>query len=78
MDNCPLSVVQEREESHTSWATGFGLTYQFSSNPSRYLMEVLMPVLTNKKCEKKYGNVKSEFQLCAGEVGGRKDTCQVK
>ena len=36
-----------------------------------------MPFLTDARCKKRYTDVTSKSQVCAGEVGQNKDTCQV-
>ena len=39
-------------------------------------MQVSMPFLTDTRCIERY-NVNSQLQVCAGEIGDNKDTCQV-
>ena len=41
-------------------------------------MEVSMPFLNDSRCKQRYPEVNSQTQVCAGEVGQNKDTCQVK
>ena len=36
-----------------------------------------MPFLTDTRCKQRYSSVNSQLQVCAGEVGQNKDTCQV-
>ena len=38
-------------------------------------MQVALPVLTTTRCSVKYSNIID--QVCAGETGQNKDTCQV-
>jgi hypothetical protein len=44
---------------------------------SQYLMQVSMPFLTDLRCSKKYSEINAQSQVCAGENGQNKDTCQV-
>ena len=36
-----------------------------------------MPILTDAKCKQKYSSANTLSELCAGETGQNKDTCQV-
>ena len=36
-----------------------------------------MPFLTDARCLQRYSEVTTQSQVCAGEVGQNKDTCQV-
>jgi hypothetical protein len=36
-----------------------------------------MPFLTDTRCSQKYSGINTQSQVCAGEVGQNKDTCQV-
>ena len=44
---------------------------------NRYLMQVSMPILTDAKCKQRYSSANTLSQVCAGETGQNKDTCQV-
>jgi hypothetical protein len=41
-------------------------------------MQVSVPFLTDIRCKQLYLNVNSSMKVCAGEVGQKKGTCQVK
>jgi hypothetical protein len=42
-------------------------------------MQVALPVLTTTRCSSKYPNLIDQYtQVCAGETGQNKDTCQVE
>lgn len=62
---------------YLGWATGWGSLY--SGGPlSRYNMQVTMPVLSDARCQQRFGDdVDGATHICAGEVGQNKDTCQV-
>ena len=36
-----------------------------------------MPFLADTRCIQRYSRVDSQLQVCAGEIGQNKDTCQV-
>ena len=36
-----------------------------------------MPFLTDARCVERYPEVTPQSQVCAGEIGQNKDTCQV-
>ncbi|RNA20811.1 Serine ase stubble [Brachionus plicatilis] len=59
----------------SSWATGWG-SQVFSGYPTRYLLEVELPILSDSRCKEKYPRVNTQIALCAGEEGQNKDTCQ--
>lgn len=40
-------------------------------------MQVSMPFLNDTRCIERYPQVDSQIQVCAGEIGENKDTCQV-
>ena len=44
---------------------------------SQFLMQVSMPFLTDARCLSRYSEVNTQSQVCAGEIGQNKDTCQV-
>lgn len=41
------------------------------------MKQVDIPVLSDAKCLEKFTRYNAELQLCAGETGQGKDTCQV-
>ena len=40
-------------------------------------MQVSMPLLTDSRCKQRNPEVDTSSQVCAGEIGQNKDTCQV-
>ena len=40
-------------------------------------MQVSMPFLNDTRCVQRYSDVNPQLQICAGEIGQNKDTCQV-
>ena len=40
-------------------------------------MQVSMPFLNDTRCVQRYNLVNPQLQVCAGEIGQNKDTCQV-
>ncbi|RNA20810.1 serine protease 27-like [Brachionus plicatilis] len=59
----------------SSLATGWG-SQVYSGYPTRYLLEVELPILSDSRCKEKYPRVNTQIALCAGEEGQNKDTCQ--
>ncbi|CAG9860204.1 unnamed protein product [Phyllotreta striolata] len=58
--------------------SGWGLTKEDGSSPSRYLMKVTVPIITNSRCASLYSQeIVNSDMVCAGYVGsGGKDACQ--
>lgn len=65
------------------FVVGWGKT-QEGGQSAEVLMQLMIPVLTNQECREKYAKVGrylaqeqfDEAVLCAGHLGGGKDTCQ--
>jgi secreted trypsin-like serine protease len=58
-----------------SWATGWGTT-RSGGRVSRFLQEVQMPFLTDRRCKAKYPRAYTDVMVCAGDDGAYADTCQ--
>lgn len=69
-----VSNAEEDYDNEDTYATGFGSLFSGGSTV-RYLYEVKMKVLTNKRCLEKYSSANMGIELCAGDNEG-KDTCQ--
>ncbi|CAF5112337.1 unnamed protein product [Rotaria sp. Silwood1] len=56
-----------------TWVVGWGTT-QFQGHVSQVLMQVAVPITTNKGCQEKV--TEPSKQICAGYDKGGKDSCQ--
>jgi len=72
---CIPTVANVDYAGQDSWSTGWGTTSSGGSL-SRYLLEVVLPVLTDDRCYQKYRVPDKRTGFCAGETGANKDTCQ--
>lgn len=74
------SIPQQRK----ALAAGWGKTDYLATSTSKKLLKVALDVLSNDRCGRTYKPTKyipegiKETMLCAGELQGGKDTCQVK
>lgn len=73
-----MSLTDQTYEGIVATATGWG-TLKEDGQISCTLQEVNLKVMTNKECkETKYEPALiSDKMMCAGDVKGGKDTCQV-
>ena len=55
--------------------SGFGTTSSGGSSPS-VLMQVSVPIVSQKKCKETYGSSLHDSMVCAGLDKGGKDSCQ--
>ncbi|TRY57386.1 hypothetical protein DNTS_024966, partial [Danionella cerebrum] len=60
------------------WTTGFGVTTQGADSISDSLMEVPINLIDSTVCNRPsvYNNQITKNMLCAGDLGGGKDSCQ--
>lgn len=63
----PVCIPENSEnfENKNSWTTGWGALYQEAIQPSRFLMELELPILSDKECEKKYYNKVNKYLINA-------------
>ncbi|MEZ4831027.1 MAG: trypsin-like serine protease [Caldilineaceae bacterium] len=62
------------EAGDMSTVTGWGRTSEGGSS-SNILMEVQVPIVSNRNCNSVYGNI-TDNMICAGYTEGGKDSCQ--
>lgn len=67
-------TTQDPQVGYYATATGWGATFEGGSS-SDNLLEVDVPIVSNDKCDKAYGNIEIT-QICAGFEQGGKDACQ--
>lgn len=54
---------------------GWGITAETGSNKSIVLRQVKVPIVSQRQCNKWYNGSIDQGMLCAGYVGGAKDSC---
>ncbi|XP_066266384.1 chymotrypsinogen A-like [Branchiostoma lanceolatum] len=63
-------------QSKTCWVTGWG-SERLGGSTTTKLMEVSMPLLTDTRCDQRYGNmVNTDSAICAGEFSVNSGACQ--
>lgn len=72
-----ISDGSEDYEGELGWATGYGTVKPGGGRTNYEMKQVDLPFLSDNRCLAKFSRYNSDLQLCAGEVGGYKDTCQV-
>ncbi|KAK0137421.1 Transmembrane protease serine 13 [Merluccius polli] len=60
------------------WTSGFGTTEEGAADASRDLMEVSVDIIDRRVCNssKVYSGRVSKNMICAGDLGGGRDSCQ--
>lgn len=74
----PACLWQSNDTGETNaLATGYGST-SFGGPSALHLMKVYLDINTDDECINTFSNdIRLETQLCAGDVTGQRDTCQV-
>lgn len=76
----PICIPDGSEDytDRTGYVTGYGLLFTGGS-VSNILRQVDVPIKSSAYCKSKFNsdNIDSRIQVCAGESGLGKDTCQV-
>lgn len=70
--------IPESTEKELVWTSGWGLASDGDYDLPKILQEVQLPLVTKKDCNAAtaYNGRISDHMLCAGLVGGGKDSCQ--